>query len=282
MFLPNITSVVEFINVSTLMYKVCKSVSAFPFNDPVVNEVSERNHRLGNSVTGFLQSQWVNQYEDFTKVYRHLEELDADYSRELGVGESVKLTTVKPSGTLSLLPGVTSGVHPAFAKHYIRRVRFSSIDPLIDVCRDRGYPVEPVLKTDGSRDLNTMIVSFPVRTPNGTVLAKDVTAIDQMKLQQLMQTYWSDNSVSVTCYYRKEELPDIHQYLRESYDDSIKSVSFCLHADHGFLQAPHEEIDEKEYNRLSEKIQPIVDLKDDSERVLADSVECASGACPVR
>jgi len=281
-FLPNVHNVEEFMIAASLMYKVCKTVSNFKFSDPRINEVVQRNHRLGISVTGFLQSQWVDNYEKFSAIYEALDDLDASYSKELGCGESIKLTTVKPSGTLSLLPGVTPGVHPAFAKHYIRRVRFSAIDPMLDVCRKHGYPVEPRMNFDGSRDLETMIVSFPVETPNGTVLTKDVTAIDQMKLQGLMQTYWSDNSVSVTTYYKPEELPDIHQFLREEYDEGIKSISFCLHSDHGFIQAPMEEIGEEEYHRLSDGIKPVVSLDDSSERVLVDSLECSSGGCPVR
>jgi len=135
---------------------------------------------------------------------------------------------------------------------------------------------------DGSRDLNTMVISFPVETPNATVLAKDMTAIDQLKTQLFMQTFWADNSVSMTCYYKPEELPDIHQYLMESYDEGIKSASFLRHSEHGFIQAPMEPMSKEEYMALKSKTGPIEGLEDNEERGLDESLECVSGACPIR
>jgi len=281
-FLPNLHSREEFITSAVLALKVCKTISAFQFSDARVNEVVGRNHRLGLSVTGLLQSKWCSDPDGFTAAYHAIEEEDARYSRYLGVKESVKLTTVKPSGTLSLLAGVTAGLHPAYSRYYIRRIRFAANDPLIDLCRKTGHPVEPVMNFDGSRDLNTMVISFPVETPNGTVLAKDMTAIDQLKTQLFMQTYWSDNSVSMTCYYMPDELPNIHQYLMESYDENIKSASFLRHSEHGFIQAPMEPMTKEEYLALKSKTSPVLGLKDDSERALDESLECTSGACPVR
>jgi len=281
-FLPNLHSREEFLTAAMLGYKVCKTISAFPFSDPIVNEVVGRNHRIGLSVTGLLQSQWLDDLDAFSVVYNAVEEEDVRYSRHLGVKESVKLTTVKPSGTLSLLAGCTAGLHPAYAKYYIRRVRFAASDPALDKCREAGYPIEPLMNYDGSRDLNTMIASFPIETPNGSVLAKDVTAIDQLKMQSLMQTYWADNAVSMTCYYKPEELPDIHQYLHENYDEGIKSASFLRHSEHGFKQAPIEPCSREDYLRLKDRTSPIGGIKDTEETTLAESMECESGACPIR
>src|ERR1019366_5732206 len=113
-------------------------------------EVVNRNHRLGIGVTGFYAAQDFHDSGIFDAVYSHLEDLDREYSKLIGCGESIKLTTVKPSGTNSLLPGVPPGVHPEFADYYLRRVTFAANNPIVTVARDHGYDVEPKLNIDGS------------------------------------------------------------------------------------------------------------------------------------
>jgi hypothetical protein len=282
LFTPNLNSMDELITAAILGYKVCKTISCYPCSDNKVNEVVSRNHRLGIGLTGILQSQWVRKPQKLTTVYRAIEEEDTQYSRLLGTGTSIKLTTVKPSGTLSLLPGVTPGIHPAFAEYYVRRIRFSSNDPIVKMCRESGYPIEPKINEDGSRNLETMIISFPIKTPTGTILAKDVSVIDQLKFQELAQVYWSDNSVSATCYYHKGEIPQIREYLTENYNTSIKSVSFLLHSGHGFTQAPYEEITKEQYAEMESAIKSIYSIVDSEERNLQENLECSSGFCPVR
>jgi len=281
-YLPNINDVDEFKKIAHVMYKVVKSISCMKFIYSGTNDVVSKNHRLGIGVTGFLQSKFVEDKDAFTKVYKHIEKADKEYSKELGVGKSIKLTTVKPSGTSSLLPGVTSGVHPAYAPFYIRRIRMASNDPLSELCEKHGYPVEPLLKLDGSRDMDTMVVSFPVEVPKGTLCAKDVTAIQQLEFQKFLQTYWSDNSVSVTVYYNKEELPDIRKWLKDNYDESVKTTSFLLRKGHGFDQAPYEEITEEEYKAMEAKTRPITKIDDKEIMEMIDAGECENGSCPVR
>ena len=153
--------------------------------------------------------------------------------------------------------------------------------PLVELCKQNGYPVEFQKNFDGSDDFNTVVVSFPCRYPKGTICAKDVTAIDQLGFVKRLQTEWSDNSVSCTVYYRKEELPGIRQWLLENYNDSAKTVSFLLHEEHGFVQAPYEEITEEQYNALSAAVTPIHNVEVNNEDLL-DSDECTTGACPIR
>jgi len=283
LYLPNLFSKEEFITAGILGYKVCKSISKYPFSDAKVNEVVSRNQRLGVGITGVLQSKWITEPRSLDTVYEAIEESDVTYSKELGVNESIKLTTVKPSGTLSLLPGITPGIHPAYSAFYTRRVRFASNDPLVSMCKGKGYHVEPVVNLDGTRNLDTSVVSFPIATPKGTILANKVSAVDQLKFQSIAQQHWADNSVSTTCYYRSEELPEIKDYLKENYTDSIKSVSFLLHSDHGFLQAPYEQISHKEYKKAITNIKGMSSVVETSERELDNgNLECASGACPIR
>lgn len=189
------------------------------------------------------------------------------------------LNDCKPSGTLSLLAGVTPGVHPGYSKHHIRRVRIRTDDMLTKLAKDHGYPVEFVKGFDGKEQYDTSIISFPCAFPEGTVFAKDLTAVDQLEYVKQLQTDWSDNAVSCTVYYRKEELPLIRKWLEENYETSIKSVSFLLHSDHGFAQAPLEEITEDEYNHLVQAVQPFT--KFDTEHEVLTELECSGGSCPI-
>jgi len=277
-FLPNITSKEEFLDVSKLLYRINKHSLALSCHQKVTEAIVHENMRMGVGVTGVLQSteeqkSWLND------VYPLLREYDNEYSDAHGFNRSIKLTTVKPSGTLSLLPGVTPGCHPAYARFMIRRIRISSNHALVQVCKDHGYHVEYQQNFDGSEDHSTVVVSFPFRHPDHAVLAKDMTAIDQLETVKWLQQVWSDNSVSCTVYYRMEELPEIKKYLKKHYKGSHKSLSFLLHSEHGFKQAPLEEITEEQYNQLVANTR-IITAVDEANIGLDD--DCATGACPVR
>jgi len=281
-FLPNIKDENEFVKVAELMYKVVKTISTLRFINDHTNEVAKRNHRLGIGVTGFLQAEHLRKPEIFTKVYKHIESVDKTYSKIIGVKESVKLTTCKPSGTLSLLAGVTPGVHPAYSPYYIRRIRMASDDSLVSLCVKNGYHVEPQRNYDGSPDRDTMVVSFPVKSSENAICAQSLNAIQQLEWVKWLQTYWADNSVSVTVYYKKEELPEIKTWLKENYDESIKSVSFLLHSDHGFNQAPLEAISKETYDKVSASCKQITHLEDKEVTGFASALECDSGSCPIK
>lgn len=278
-FLPNIENEEEFKEVAVLLYKYCKTVSNYPVSDEGSREIISNNRRLGIGVTGFVQATHLHDEDLFDRVYRDLEIEDKNYSKELGIPESIKLTTVKPSGTLSLLAGVTSGGHDAYSEYLIRRIRFASDDPLIEICRENNYHVEPVRNFDQSIDPNSTIVEFPVHYPNG--LSSKHSAVDQLERQKWLQTYWSDNAVSITVYYTLDELPAIKEWLSKNYKDGVKAASFLLHAGHGFQQAPLEEINEEKYWELKASTQPISKITD-TEELTMGSVECVGGHCPVR
>lgn len=278
-YLPNVTSKEELADVAKLLYRVNKHSLALPFHLKVTEEIVHKNMRMGIGITGVLQSS-EEQKSWLKDVYTQLREFDKEYSAKNGFPESIKITTVKPSGTLSLLPGVTPGCHPAYARYMIRRIRISANHPLVQTCRDHGYPVEYQQNFDGSEDRSTMVVSFPFRHPDNAVLAKDMTAIDQLETIKWLQSEWSDNSVSCTVYYRLEELPEIKKYLKKNYKTNHKSLSFLLHNEHGFKQAPLEEITKEQYDDLVAKTRLITSIS--SLDIGLDDAECASGACPVR
>lgn len=278
-FLPNVESFDQFCDLSRLLYLLQKTITDLEYPYEKTTQITRKNRRLGQSVTGVLQSS-EEQLGWLDPGYRALRDLDAEYSSALGIPESVRLTTVQPSGTLSLLPGVTPGVHPGFARFYIRRVRFGAADPLVDACRKRGYDVCFDVGLDGREDHSRYVVSFPCESPDGAVLAADMTAVEQLEWVKRMQTEWADNAVSVTVYYRPDELETIKAWLAENYDSSVKSVSFLLHSDHNFPMAPYEEITEAEYRERLARVDLSVPLGNTVDDNAMD--DCATGACPVR
>ena len=279
-FLPNIESYEQFCEVSELLYMVQKSVTRMNYPYEKTTDIVRKNARLGQSITGILQCT-EEQVSWLSPAYKKLEALDKEYSKEHGFPTSVRLTTVQPSGTLSLLPGVTPGIHPAFAAYYTRRVRFGAADALVDSCRKRGYKVQFDIGIDGREDHTRYVVEFPCQSPTGSVLASEMTAIQQLEWVKKMQTEWADNAVSVTVYYRKEELSSIKEWLTENYDSSVKSVSFLLHADHNFPLPPYEEITKEQYEKNVSKIDFTIPLQATTGGML-DLDDCSTGACPVR
>jgi len=188
--------------------------------------------------------------------------------------------------TLSLLAGTTSGIHPAYSKYYIRRIRIASESPLIKIAKEHGYFVEPVKRFDGTNDHSTMIIEFPFSFPNHTITAEECSAVQQLEFIKEAQTLWADNSVSCTITYKKEELPEIKDWLRKNYNNNIKSVSFLLHSGHGFIQAPIEPITKEKYEELMKRVKPIENLAgicytNEEQELLAEN-ECAGGVCPIK
>jgi adenosylcobalamin-dependent ribonucleoside-triphosphate reductase len=279
-YLPNIASKEELREVALFLYRINKHSLALPCHHPETEAIVHKNMRMGIGVTGYLQAT-EEQRSWLDDTYQVLRYFDEHYSAEKGWNRSVKLTTVKPSGTLSLLAGVTPGVHPGYSQYFIRRIRMASNSNLVALCRENGYDVEYQRNFDGSEDKNTVVVSFPSCFPEGTVVAKDVSAVDQLNFVKELQANWSDNSVSCTVYYKKEELDSIKQWLKENYNTSTKTVSFLLHNDHGFDQAPYEEISKEKYDEMIAKVKPIksVEVKESD---LLDSTECVTGACPIK
>ena len=282
LFLPNITSKKQLLEVSRLLYLVQKAITNLEYPYEKTTIATRKNRRLGQSITGVLQCS-EEQLSWLDDCYRDLRSFDEQYSKEKGIPASIRLTTIQPSGTLSLLPGVTPGIHPAFAEHYIRRVRFNAADPLVEACRKRGYNVVAEIGLDGNRDHTKWVVEFPAKSPENATLVKDVTAIEQLEWVKWGQKEWADNAVSVTVYYRKEELPEMKSWLEANYTDHIKSVSFLLHSDHNFPLPPYEEITKEQYDKLYAKIDFSVAMVPEAGLVdLMDDPNCATGACPVR
>uniref|UniRef100_A0A6M3L0E9 ribonucleoside-triphosphate reductase (thioredoxin) n=1 Tax=viral metagenome TaxID=1070528 RepID=A0A6M3L0E9_9ZZZZ len=278
-YLNNVSSKEELIDIVKLLYKTQKAICNMNFLHEETNKIVHKNFRIGIGITGICQS--LDKLEWLDECYKEIRKYDKEWSKQKNYSESIRLTTVKPSGTLSLLSGSTPGVHPAYAKYYIRRIQMSTNDPLIEQCRNLGYKVEYVKKFDSSQDFRTMTVEFPCFAGNDTIIAKDMSAVNQLELVKKLMTIWSDNSVSVTVYYKQEEIGDIKKWLKDNYSNSIKSVSFLLHQEHGFEQAPYQEITEEQYKDMISKVKPLTNLNIDNNKTI-EVDECSKGSCPIK
>lgn len=278
-FLPNIATKAELLDVAKLLYRINKHSLALPCHHKDTETVVHRNMRMGIGITGYLQAS-LEQRGWLSETYEKLREYDKEYSESRGWPASIKLTTCKPSGTLSLLPGVTPGVHPAYGRYLIRRIRVASNHNLVDVCRQKGYDVEYQRNFDGTEDHNTVVISFPFSYPEGTALASETTAVQQLEYVKELQTNWSDNAVSCTVYFKDEELPEIQEYLSKNYNRGFKSLSFLRHSEHGFDQAPLEEITKEEYEAYVARVEPVTSLEEQIDLSLDE--ECIQGSCPIR
>jgi ribonucleotide reductase alpha subunit len=275
-FLNRIESEEQLLDCATLLYKTQKAICMSPYHYEETNKIVHKNARIGIGITGICQA--ADKCPWLSKTYRSLRTFDKKWSKERDWPVSIKITTVKPSGTLSLLSGATPGVHPAYARYYIRRIRLASDDKLVGALRDLGFPVGFLQNQDKSFDRLTSVVEFPCESGESATLAKDMPAVEQLELVKKIQTDWSDSAVSVTVYYKSEELDAIRGWMRDNYGESIKSVSFLLHRDHNFVQAPYEEITKERYDELRRGVRSI-------EGVHAGGViteECTEGGCPVR
>jgi len=279
-FLPNIKDYNRFVDVVKMLYRINKHSLLIGAHDDDTDAIVKLNLRMGIGITGIMMCS-KEQLEWLSPCYEELRAFDEEYSKELGVPTSIKLTTTKPSGTLSLLAGVTPGVHPSPAgNYYIRRIRIAANSELIDVCRNNGYIVEYQKNLDGTEDRGTFVVEFPCKFPDNTKTAMDMDVIEQLEMVKFVQKNWSDNAVSVTAYYKIEDLDRIKSYLKENWQDSFKSLSFLLYTGHGFKQASYEPITKEKYEDLISKVTPIisVDINEDD----VDIVECDNGACPIK
>lgn len=237
----NHDSLEDFKQTVKVAYLYGKSVTLLPTNWPDTNAVMARNRRIGCSMSGLAQfveeRGWFELRRWMDEGYDFICELDKTYSEWLAVRESIKKTSIKPSGTVSLLCGATPGVHwPTSAGHYIRRVRYASHSPFIKVLREAGYNIEP----DSGDPENTVVVEFIIDGP-AIRSEREVSLWEKAELVSLAQKWWADNQVSATLTFNKDEAQEIGPLLR-SKDGEFKSISFLPIDESGtsYSQAPYE------------------------------------------
>ena len=259
-YLNRVSTYQDLRTMACILYRICKHILRLPCHHPTTERVMHSAMRMGIGVTGYLaateeQRSWL------PLLYKDLRAYDRHYSALHHWPESIRLTTCKPSGTLSLLAATTHGCAPAFAPYYIRRIRIARGDPLCELCATHGFPCEPMLHLDGTSSPHTMVVSFPCQTTPGTPLSRDLSATQQLDIVRSLQQDWCDNNVSCTIMYDFHELPAIRDYLARHFKTAIKSCSFLPRVIGIFPQMPYEEISREQYQALSATCTPFPCLR---------------------
>ena len=280
--LANLRDEDEFVEAAVLMHRYGKRVTMETYHHKKITDVISKNRRIGTGITGCLESPLFNP-DSLDRAYRAIQEENVRYSKELDIPESIRTTVVKPSGTVSkLLDQKGEGIHAAYSEYMIQRVRFGANDPLIPLLKAAGHYMEPSIRFDGSLDHNTIVVDFYLKAPEGMLCAdKDFDTWKQLDTLLMAQKYWADQAVSVTVYYKREELPEIKAWLSNNLK-YLKTISFLCHSEHGFKQAPKEAIAKEEYEKRSSKIKELVFENDSFDGSLQSSLECESGTCPLK
>ena len=246
----------DYLRTLHIAYLYAKTVTLVATHDSRTNVVMCRNRRIGCSMSGIIQAINKHGYRNFVgwcdKAYKHLQQLDADFSNRLRVPRSIKTTSVKPSGSVSLLAGATPGVHWEHAPYYIRRVRIPDNHPLVQMCQQSGYPVERDRYSSG-----TTVISFPIHVQHAGRRKADVSLREKVDLAAQMQRCWSDNQVSCTADFspdrEREEIPRI----LETYEDRLKGIAFLPAVSHSYEQPPYEEITNENYEEMVRKLKPL-------------------------
>lgn len=280
--LCNLDNEEEFINASRLMQRYAKRITMEQYHHNVSASVISRNRRTGNGITGCLASPLFVP-DTLDRAYAAIQDEDEKYSKELGIPRSKRTTVVKPSGTMSKVLDCNGyeGIHAAYSRYFIQRVRFASNDALVPKLRAAGHFIEPVKKFDGGIDPQTVVVDFYVQAPDGVPVAdEEWDTWKQLDVLKMAQKHWADQAVSVTVYYRREDISKLKIWLSENLC-YLKSISFLCHSEHGFLQAPKEAITEEKYNKLSSKVKPI-SIDEIAEGDMIGGLECEGGVCPIR
>lgn len=254
------------------------------------NAVQQRDRLLGCSLTGWQDM--VNaagldreaQIALLEELRRTAHDAAKSIAERLGGRTPLLVTTLKPEGTLSLLPTVSSGVHYSHAPYYIRRVRITAADPLCKVCEELGYPVLPEVGQDPD-DPTTKVVEFPVKAPEGRVKA-DVSAIEQLETYKMFMEHYVDHNCSITVHVRENEWDAVEQWVWDNWDDVV-ALSFLSYDDSFYELMPYEAISKEEYERRLAEMKPFNPSllsryeQQETELDIGDS-ECVNGVCPVR
>lgn len=257
---------------------------------PIWNSVQQRDKLVGCSLTGWqdmVNATNMNR-EEQSLLLRELRDVAKEaaklYANEIGENEPLLVTTVKPEGTLSQLPTVSSGVHYSHSPYYIRRVRINAHDPLVKVAEELDWPVYPEVGQD-IETCSTKVVEFPVKAPIGKTKF-DVTAIAQLENYKMFMENYVDHNCSITVHVRQHEWSEVEEWVWNNWDDVV-AVSFLSLDDSFYQLLPYESIDEEDYLKRVKEMRPFIPSlisKYEKEETIIDvgSESCESGVCPIR
>jgi len=284
------------VRVATILGTLQSTLTNFRYLTKIWKKNTEEERLLGVSLTGIMdhpvlsgkERDWINQPGDYDEsleetleaLKAHAVEVNLEWSEKLGINQSVAITCVKPSGTVSQLTDSASGIHPRYEPFYIRTVRADKKDPLAQLMRDANFPVEDdVMKPD-----NTYVFSFPMKAPDQAIFRNDRTAIEQLEHWLTYQRHWCEHKPSVTIYVRDGEWQEVGAWVYKHFDE-MSGVSFLPHSDHTYRQAPYQEIDEQEYNEWLAKMpkeipwDKLADYENTDQTIGSQELACTGNQC---
>ena len=265
-------------------YLYAKTVTLLPTHWEKTNAIMQRNRRIGTSMSGIANfadknglpklREWMDSGYETVKRY------DNVYSEWFGIRESIKMTTVKPSGTVSILAGESPGVHwTPGGEYFLRSIRFANDDPMLPLFKMANYRVEPASESPDT----TSVVFFPIKS-DARRSEKDVTIFEKMSIAAVAQRYWSDNSVSVTISFDSETEKDSISTVLHMYDGQLKTVSFLPQGNFTYPQMPYTQITKEEYESETLNLFPI-DFAGVYEGMAADAIGenyCSTDSCEIK
>lgn len=247
-------------------------------------ENCEKERLIGVSVTGQWDCPAVRNPETLKKLKKEVIKSNEIYAKRFGINPATCATCVKPSGTVSQTVDCASGMHTRHAPYYIRRVRISATDSLFKMLRDQGVPYFPEVG-QGKDNATTYVLEFPIKSPKGSIYRNDQTALEQLEFWKMVKVNFTEHNPSITISVGEDEWIAVANWVYVNWD-IIGGLSFLPRSEHVYQLAPYEEIDEKKYNELSEKMRnidfsKIITYEKMDETEVKKELACAGGTCEV-
>jgi len=283
-------SLLEKVRLATILGTFQATLVNFKYVSSAWRKNCEEERLLGVSLTGIMDSKLLNgksPEHDLPELLLDLKneaiKTNAEIAKKIGINQSVSVTCVKPSGTVSQLVDAASGIHARHNPYYIRTVRGDKKDPLTKMMMDSGFPVED----DAMNPSHTSVFSFPMKVDDGAVFRTDLSAIEQLELWLTYQKYWCEHKPSVTISVKENEWLDVGAWVFKHFD-FMSGVSFLPFAEHTYKQAPYQDIKKEEYEILLDKMPKGVEWSKLSEYEKTDmtigsqELACAAGFCEIQ
>jgi ribonucleoside-diphosphate reductase alpha chain len=252
----NLDTLLDKVETATWLGVIQATFTDFPYLRKEWKKNCDVERLLGVSLTGQMDNHSLLTSDCLKALKSRVLRISRKAAKVLGINVPVATTCVKPSGTVSQLVDSASGVHPRYSQYYIRRYRISSRDPLFAMMKDVGITCHPEVGQT-KKDASTWVLEFPVKSPQGCITRKDITALDQLSHYKNLQHNWCEHNASMTVYVRDDEWFEVGNWVYKNWD-IINGVSFLPYDGGKYKLAPYEEIDERTYNRLK-KAMPNID-----------------------
>ena len=275
------------VRLATILGTIQSTYTRFPYLRKVWQRNTEEERLLGVSLTGIMDNKLMttqNKGLESTLVYLRNEAISTnkEWADRLGIEPSTAITCVKPSGTVSQLVDSASGIHARHSEYYIRTVRGDNKDPLTQFMKDQGIPNEPdVMKPD-----STTVFSFPIKSPDGAVVTRDLTAIQQLETWLIYQRFWCEHKPSITVNVQKNEWLEVGAFVYKHFDE-MSGVSFLPYNEHTYKQAPYQEVGKHDYETLLSVMPDKIDwtklseYEQEDNTVAMQTMACSGDVCEI-